>query len=247
MGEMSFTGLSDADIDAAISGQSSVASGVVTEFVSALQAEVTTTPAVTIGTALGEFVNVGEVAATAGAPTATAGSSLRVKVATAVGAVSLKVLLGTAFAAASFGGAAAAVGLVELPGRPDSDAVEQQIETPALMTTEAPAPALVEVEEVPSVVPSDVPASVDVAIPAETEPIIVDADPDNVGVGTSPLAGCEFGQATARENSVNAPAVDPCDSERTSPTHVAVTPGRDKPPQPKGPENKPEPRRPATP
>jgi hypothetical protein len=129
--EMEHPDLTDAEIDELIDGRG--ASGVaapLAEFVAALRSEYSATPDVTAGPALAEFLDVIELKPTPVA--ATAGSSRRNRVLAGVAAfvatTTGKIVLGTAVAAASVGGAHAAE-VIDVPGLPEASTVPAFVET----------------------------------------------------------------------------------------------------------------------
>ncbi|NNF54518.1 MAG: hypothetical protein HKN03_08755 [Acidimicrobiales bacterium] len=113
--EMNPSNLSDAEIDSIISGTPVAgAPAHLSEFVALLSAEFDATPGVTPGLALADFISAPPVAPGApGAGTNTVTSIFK-KSTAVVGAVSFKILLGAAAAAAGVGGAQAA-GVIDLP------------------------------------------------------------------------------------------------------------------------------------
>lgn len=234
-GEMNFRGLSDADIEALIAGEPAAgAPSQLSELVGGLRSEFDTTPAARVGTALGEFIDIVDLTTTPTVAAASRPGGLGTKAVAVFGALSLKVLLGAAVAAASVGGAQA-LGVIDVPGLPNRAPATQ---------VDVPGP------------PLDVPGEG----PAQSEPdrFVPDSDP-GLGTGLSGAdgvvvepsvsqagnseagEGCEFGQQTTESGTDgaadNRPAdglsVDPCNSGQ-APTVVASDQ------VPTGPRNSPE-------
>ncbi len=172
--EMNPSNLSDAEIESIISGGSVTgAPDQLAEFVAELQAEFDLTPGVTPGLALADFISAPSLAAaesTAGSSTVT---SIFKKGTAVAGAVSFKILLGAAAAAAGVGGAQAA-GVIDLPGLGSEPTVVELPTDPG--DSELGPPASVTASDSPSITvpasrttaPVNVPPSVELVEPDES-------------------------------------------------------------------------------
>jgi hypothetical protein len=212
-GEMNFHRLSDADIETLIAGDLAAGTpGQLTELVGALRSEFDATPTVGVGTSLGEFIDVIDLTTTPTPTVTSAGRAggLGTKAAAVFAAVSVKVLLGAAVAAASVGGAHV-LGVVDVPGLPNiTNTVPVEIPEP-VDDTPVSAPTPIETDEVPSVGQGeqDRLSVVEGAVPESIVPA-----PD----GPEPGEGCAFGQETVETNAGGAAEtrgndgvpVDPC-------------------------------------
>ncbi len=227
-GDMNFRGLSDADIEALIAGEPVAgAPARLGELVGTLRSEFDVTPAVTVGMALGEFIDVVDVtvAQVSSGPGGTVG--MAAKAAALFGAVSTKILLGAAVAvaAASVGGAHA-LGVIDVPGLPNR-AANTEVDVPGPVQ-DAPSedPARIEQDRFAPDGDSGLPAGSPGAADVIVEPSVPQA-----GTPDEPGDGCEFGQQTAEIGSdvaaqnrpTVAPTVASCDHDQPPPT---VSPGQ---------------------
>jgi hypothetical protein len=192
-GEMNFNRISDADIEALIAGEPVAgAPGQLTELVGALRSEFDATPAVGVGTALGEFIDVIDLTTTPTVTSAGRARGLGTKAAAVFGAVSVKILLGAAVAAASVGGAHV-LGVVDVPGLPNiTDTMPVEIPEPVRDTPVQP-PVPIETDDGSSAGQGEqdrLPGS-EGSVP---EPIVPATD------GPEPGDGCELGLETAGTN-----------------------------------------------
>ncbi len=209
-GGMKFRGLSDADIEALIAGELVAGTPELSALVGALRGEFDVTPTVQVRTALGEFIDVLDVRTSTVPSSAGNGGGLAAKAAAVFGAVSVKVLLGAALAAASVGGAHV-LGFVDVPGLPDkAPTARVEIPVPAL---DAPVenPAAVEQVEIQPTRQTDLPQQ-----PSASAGAVVER-------GT----GCEFSQETVETRSREATEqgradglpIGPCDVDQ-APSHT---------------------------
>jgi hypothetical protein len=231
-GEMDFRGLSDSDIEALIAGDRVAGSpGQLSELVAALRTEFDVTPTVNVGTALGEFIDVVDVTSVPAASGVGGKRRLATKAAAVFGAVSVKVMLGAAVAAASVGGAHA-LGVVDVPGLPDGGRSAPVQDDPGV-------PGQIEPDQGPM---KDHDESREP--PPGSRGPLVDATVPAAGAGNDG-EGCEFGQETAVTGSAaaaeqrrdDALAVDACDLDQApsetqpvQPQSVTQGPPRDVPP-----------------
>jgi hypothetical protein len=225
---MNFSRLSDADIEALIAGEPAAgAPGQIAELVGALRSEFDATPTVGIGTALGEYIDVVDLTTTPAVTSAGRARGLGTKAAAVFGAVSVKLLLGAAVAAASVGGAHV-LGVVDVPGLPNTtDTVPVEIPERVHDTPVQP-PAPIETYDGSPAGQSEqdrVPGSEGSVV----EPIVPTTD------GHEPGDGCEFGQETAGTNAgganealdgVEGLPADPCTIHQVPDSAQAREPGR---------------------
>ncbi len=201
--EMNFRRLSDADIEALIAGEPAAGTpGPVVELVSALRSEFDATPTVGVGPVLGEFIDVVDLTTMPTETSARRTAGLGTKAAAVFGALSVKMLLGAAVAAASVGGAHA-LGVVDVPGLPN---------TTDTVPVQSPEP----VNDTPVQVPAPVGQDEQDRLPVSEGPV---PEPNGRAADVpEPGDGCELGRETAADNAGGAtetrgndgPPVDPC-------------------------------------